>query len=64
MAAKDKFEVGQGVVYRPYPGAPGEDGEVTGFSQNPNLVFVRYRGDQHSKATPVDALESLSRSRS
>ena len=54
------FAVGDPVVYRPYPGAPGEDGVVSGFSADTSLVFVRYVG-QHptaaGKATPVALLE-------
>lgn len=40
--------VGDGVIYTPDYG-PREDGVITGVSAT--SVFVRYRGDQHSKAT-------------
>lgn len=45
-----------GVVYRP-EGRPPEDGVITDV--NERYVFVRYRGDQHSKATDPGMLEPL-----
>lgn len=41
--------VGMGVVYRPHPDAPAEDGDVTEI--RPPLVMVRYVGDRTAKAT-------------
>jgi hypothetical protein len=53
--------VGHGVVYRaPHVGYgdPGpEQGEITSVGQQ--YVFVRYAGDQHSKATVPEALTLL-----
>lgn len=54
------FAPGDGVVYRPYPGAPAEDGVVTALSTDPTLVFVRYRDqapDAAGKATRVADLQ-------
>lgn len=57
------FNVGDAVVYRPYPGAVAEDGVVTGISPDSPLVFVRYR-NQHpgarGKATHETHLTHLS----
>lgn len=65
-ARSTRLEVGDGVVYRPYPGGPAEDGVVTRLSADPTMVFVRYR-DQHpgaaAKATPIRLLERTSGSR-
>lgn len=53
MRQASDFHEGQGVVYRHHPDAPPEDGVVT--SVNERYVFVRYRGDNGSKATsPAD----------
>lgn len=55
-----EFQVGDGVVYRPYPGAPAEDGVVTKLSNDPSLVFVRYSTQHpgaHGQATPKIRLE-------
>ena len=53
MSAKTEFHTGQGVVYRAHLNAAPEDGIVTAVTDS--YVFVRYRGDNHSKATrPVD----------
>ena len=49
--------IGRGVVYRSFHGA-AEDGVITGVSDS--MVFVRYAGDQHSKATPPERLVWLS----
>lgn len=57
--------VGDGVVYLPLraPFPPGglphqlEDGVIT--SVNDSYVFVRYAGDQHSKATAPEFLTLL-----
>ena len=47
--------IGQWVVYRPYPGAPAEDGEVVGIRGT--MVMVRYGWSSTSvKATPPDLL--------
>lgn len=47
--------IGSGVVYRPYPGAPAEDGEIT--SVNDSYVFVRFVGDRQSKACRAEDLK-------
>ena len=61
--AETEFHEGDRVVYHPYPGAPAEDGVVTGLSNDPSLVFVRY-ASQHpgapGQATPKVRLEHLS----
>lgn len=51
--------VGHGVVYRPYARELDsvEQGEITGVSES--YVFVRYKGDQHSKATAPARLALL-----
>jgi replicative DNA helicase len=49
--------VGSGVVYVPHLGGLREDGVIT--SVNADYVFVRYRGDQTSKATPPECLTLL-----
>jgi hypothetical protein len=54
-----RFEIGQGVVYRPYPGAPAEDGTVLKVNAPANLVHVLYVGDRTAKATSADQLSSL-----
>jgi hypothetical protein len=43
------FAPGDGIVYRPYPGAPAEDGVVVRTTDE--YVFVRYRGSETPKAT-------------
>jgi len=48
--------IGAGVVYTPTHGGR-EDGVIT--SVGDRYVFVRYRGDQHSKATSPDDLTRL-----
>lgn len=53
-----RANIGVGVTYRP-PGGVIEDGVIT--SVNARWVFVRYRGDNHSKATHPRDLEWLSR---
>lgn len=55
----NEFHVGQGVVYHAYPGAKPEDGTIT--SMNAEYVFVRYAGDDHSKATRRVNLQPLLR---
>lgn len=56
------FQVGDAVIYTPHPGAPPEDGVVTGLSGDPSLVFVRY-ASQHpgasGQATPKARLVHL-----
>lgn len=53
MSARDWTPaIGDWVIYRPYPGAPAEDGEVTEV-RSAGLVLVRYRGDRTAKATYV-----------
>lgn len=50
LASLTKSDVGRGVVYRPgHPWVPPEDGNIS--SWNDKYVFVRYRGDLHTKAT-------------
>lgn len=48
--------IGDGVVYSPTQGH-AEDGVIT--SVNQRFVFVRYGGDQHSKATAAEQLTLL-----
>lgn len=43
------FQPGDGVVYRPYPGGPAEDGTVV--RTNEHYVFVLYAGDREPKST-------------
>ena len=52
---RDDLRVGQGVVYRPYPGAEAEDGEITGIGQPGSaVVMVRWlNGPQAGKVTSV-----------
>lgn len=45
------------VVYRRQDGSGAEDGVITSF--NHVFVFVRYKGDLHSKATDPNELEWL-----
>lgn len=49
--------IGAGVVYRPNPSVPVEDGEIV--SVNDAYVFVRYTGDRSAKATHPSMLELL-----
>ena len=46
--------IGDGVIYRPYPGARTEDGQIVRV--NTRWVFVLYRGDATPKATSADQL--------
>lgn len=46
--------IDRGVVYVPYEGAAPEQGVIT--SANQTYVFVRYDGDQQSKATRPEDL--------
>jgi hypothetical protein len=48
--------IGDGVAYQPF-GGKAEDGVITGVSDC--FVFVRYRGDQISKATAAEMLTLL-----
>ena len=52
-----RARIGAGVVYRPHPDAPAEDGTIT--SVNERYVFVLYAGDRTPKATPAEALSFL-----
>lgn len=54
MISPTESDVGRDVLYAPRPGCH-EVGTITSF--NDAFVFVRYRGDAHSKATPRGALE-------
>ena len=47
-------DIGRDVLYVPRPGHH-EAGTITSF--NDQFVFVSYRGDTHSKATPRAKLE-------
>jgi hypothetical protein len=49
---------GDGVVYRPFPGAQPEDGVVVRVGES-GLVFVRYRDSETPKATRLEDLERL-----
>lgn len=49
--------IGAGVVYRPFAGAPAEDGEIVRVSDS--MVFVLYVGDRTPKATRPEDLEFL-----
>jgi hypothetical protein len=51
-------DAGRSVIYVPYPGAKAEDGVIT--SVNDDYVFVRYAGDNGSKATAYKDLQWLS----
>lgn len=53
-----RANIGRGVVYRPTHDKV-EQGVITEVGQV--FVFVRYDGDQYSKATPPGSLEWLSR---
>lgn len=51
--AEAREHVGRGVVYRPHPGAPAEDGTIIRVGDS--LVFVLYVGDRNPKGTrPAD----------
>ena len=56
--AQAAASVGAGVVYRPYPGAPAEDGTIV--SVNDTYVMVLYVGDRTPKATRAADLSLLS----
>lgn len=58
--AEAERHIGAGVIYRPYPGAPAEDGEITSVSAS--YVFVQFTGDRHRKACRPADLELLARS--
>lgn len=55
--------VGDGVVYHPRPGQPGQDGVVTKLGRDGAYVFVRY-ANQHpgadGQSTPVRMLTRTS----
>jgi hypothetical protein len=57
MIEPTEKDIGRAVVYtgNRYPGGKPEDGIITSF--NSLAVFVRYRGDSHSKATHYSDLE-------
>lgn len=61
MIEPTEADIGRGVVYtgNRYPDGKLEDGEITSF--NEHSVFVRYRGDRHSKGTAREDLEWLSK---
>ena len=56
MIHPTKQDIGRQVVYVTKHGAR-EDGKITSF--NKSVVFVRYRGDNLSKATRREDLEWL-----
>ena len=49
--------IGSGVIYRPHPSAPAEDGEIT--KVNGSFVFVLFVGDRHPKACRAEDLSPL-----
>lgn len=49
--------IGEGVVYRPYPGADPEEGTITSVSDS--FAFVRYGRQRGSAATSPADLELL-----
>jgi|GEM_PF-1317531 len=56
MIDPHSHDIGRAVVYLAHhPGAKPEDGVITSF--NEYCVFVRYRGDAHSKGTRREDLE-------
>lgn len=55
--AQARNHIGSGVVYTAPHGATREDGVITSVGQQ--FVFVRYAGDNHSKATHPDNLDFL-----
>lgn len=57
MINPTKADIGRGVVYtgNRYPGGQTESGVITSF--NKYVVFVRYDGERHSKATDRGDLE-------
>jgi hypothetical protein len=61
MSSQRDFPVGTAVVYRPYPGATPEDGTVTGWSKDPSLVFVKYRGGHPSAPSQATSVTDLQR---
>lgn len=46
--------IGRGVIYRPYPDAAPEEGEITGFSKS--YVFVRFRDSRAPKGVAAELL--------
>lgn len=57
MIEPTEADIGRAVVYtgNRYPDGKFEEGVITSFSTT--AVFVRYRGDLHSKATSRQDLE-------
>lgn len=53
-AAAEKFEIGSNVIYRSPGGDIVELGQVTDVTAR--YVFVRFAGDQHSKACDPNTL--------
>ena len=51
------FAPDDGVVYRPYPGAPGEDGTVVRWNDSGTMVFVLFVGDRTPKECRPEDLE-------
>jgi hypothetical protein len=47
-------DIGRAVIYRP-PGLPPDEGVIVAFTER--FVFVRYTGEQFSKATLYRDLE-------
>lgn len=51
-------DIGRGVIYRAFYGAPAEGGNITSF--NDHFVYVRYQSqhaEANGKATPREKLE-------
>lgn len=57
MSGTAAFSPGDGVVYRPRPGVPAEDGTVVRC--NESFVFVLFVGDRAPKAVAPSMLERL-----
>lgn len=54
----EQARVGRGVVYRPRPDAPAEDGQIVSMrALGAGLVHVLYRGDETPKSTRLTDLE-------
>ena len=60
MIRPTEKDIGRAVIYtgNRYPGGEIEEGVITSF--NDHSVFVRYRGDAHSKGTSRQDLEWVS----
>jgi hypothetical protein len=54
---REDCRIGQGVVYRPHPAAPAEDGEVTELREGG--AMVRYSALGPAKLTRYEDLQPL-----